>query len=64
MFKSMTAIQPVCKEIQSQQPQLSETMATACALLAMAEFKEKIRVAFSKQLPGTYIANPYRTPGA
>lgn len=38
----ITTIKPVCQEIQSQQPQLSETMAIACALLAMAEFRQKI----------------------
>jgi dihydroneopterin aldolase len=48
-------IRPICKEIQSQQPQLSETMATAIALLAMAEFREKIQRA-QKDAPKKELA--------
>ena len=59
MFKSMTVIKPVCEEIRSQQPQLSETMAVACALLAMAEFREKIKAAQPQQS----IVHVQRTSG-
>ena len=35
-------LQSVTETIHTEQPQLSETMAIACTLLAMAEFRQKI----------------------
>lgn len=63
MFKSMTVIKPVCEEIRSQQPQLSETMAVACALLAMTEFREKVKAAQPQQPNLQSIVNVQRTYG-
>ena len=64
----MFSIQPIVDAIKSESPTLSDNMATACALLAMHEFRERIKVTLDepikvtlgKQLPGTYIATPYR----
>jgi hypothetical protein len=56
----MFSIQPIVDAIKSENPELSDNMATACALLAMRDFRERIKVTLGKQLPGTYIATPYR----
>jgi hypothetical protein len=38
----MFSIQPIVDAIKSEHPELSENMAVACALMAMAEFKQKV----------------------
>ena len=38
-------LQSVTETIHTQQPQLSDTMAIACTLLAMAEFRQKLEAA-------------------
>jgi hypothetical protein len=42
-------LQSVTETIHEQQPQISDTMATAYALLAMAEFREKVESALKDE---------------